>query len=74
MTKIMKFTVEVTVLIPSDQTAAFHQMDLATIAGEMDGGDFIGSYTTRFNGVVPADDVKDELFILGNDGSFFDHD
>jgi hypothetical protein len=70
---IKKITLEVTILIEASDMGWFNNLSLAEIAREMDEGTVIGTVPSHMSEDIPTDRVTEELHVMGNDGSFFDH-
>lgn len=68
MAKIYKHVYTVVVLSESDDTVG----DLDVLANSIDTGEDIGQFEHTSTEEVPAEQVKQELLAIGNDGTFFD--
>lgn len=75
---IVKTTLQVTVLQEADslEDAAerLGHLSLSDLGDFIDEGDGIGGFKTLAHVSVSPGDVEDELLLIGNDGTFFDHD
>ena len=73
---VFKATFTVTVLVDADDQAdakqALEKATLSEIGDEMFDGEWIGQMGAITVAEVPEDKIRDELFAIGNDGTFFD--
>jgi hypothetical protein len=68
---IRKVTLELTILYDADTAARPQDMGLAAVIREMDEGDLIGQSRCVSDERVPDEKIEEELFAVGNDGTFF---
>jgi hypothetical protein len=73
---ICKAIVTLTILAEADSPQQFakelSEMELEEIDRATMDGDWIGTHSLDSIEVVPANNIRKELFKIGNDGTFFD--
>jgi hypothetical protein len=67
--QVYKLVITVTVLTTEQGLA---RQDLSYILGEINDGESIGDIRTTSNAPVPPEQLRAELFAIGDDGTFFD--
>lgn len=70
---IMKRTITIDVLYREEDSELFDGMSIPDIIDECDNGSMICLAVRHIPITIPADQVKNELLEVGNDGTFFDN-
>lgn len=72
MATLRKIVIKLTLLLDASDRGRLDSMTLEQIAQEMDEGAYIGTFSMASDEVIHAAELQDELFAVGNDGTFFD--